>query len=158
MKTIWWIRRDLRLRDNQALTAALNHGDQVIPLFILDPTLQQSGYVGPQRLAFLYAGLADLDEALRQKGSRLIIRAGDPAEQLTQLVAATGATAVYAEADVSPYARRRDRQVAAQLPLYLTDGLTVLPAGAILKENGEPYTVYTPFSKKWKSQPWSRAI
>jgi len=158
MKTIWWIRRDLRLRDNQALTAALNHGDQVIPLFILDPTLQQSGYVGPQRLAFLYAGLADLDEALRQRGSRLIIRAGDPVEQLARLVAATDATAVYAEADVSPYARRRDRQVAAQLPLYLTDGLTVLPAGAILKENGEPYTVYTPFSRKWKSQPWSRAI
>ena len=73
---IWWIRRDLRLTDNQALFAALDHGDQVLPVFILDPKLLSSPYVGPKRLAFLLEGLRVLDADLRERGSRLIVRRG----------------------------------------------------------------------------------
>jgi deoxyribodipyrimidine photo-lyase len=155
---IWWLRRDLRLADNQALTAALENGEQIIPLFILDPVLRQSEYVGAKRLAFLYAGLADLDRSLRQRGGRLIIREGDAAAELARLMDESGATAVYAEADITPYARQRDGRIAQELPLHLTDGLTIQPADAVRKENGDPYTVYTPFSKKWQSQPWRRAL
>ncbi|MCB0202040.1 MAG: deoxyribodipyrimidine photo-lyase, partial [Anaerolineae bacterium] len=62
MKTsIWWIRRDLRLTDNQALAAAQSVGDQVVPVFIIDPRLLKSQYVGEKRLAFLFAGLRSLD-------------------------------------------------------------------------------------------------
>jgi deoxyribodipyrimidine photo-lyase len=157
-RLIWWIRRDLRLADNQALTAALANGEQIIPLFILDPVLRQSDYVGAKRLAFLYAGLADLDRALRERGGRLIVREGEAAAELARLMAESGATAVYAEADVSPYARKRDGRIAAQLPLHLSGGLTIQPPDAVRKENGDPYTVYTPFSKKWKSQSWRRLL
>ena len=71
---LWWLRRDLRLTDNQALAAALAHADRVIPVFVLDPTLLDSPYVGPKRVAFLLGGLRRLDEDLRARGSRLIVR------------------------------------------------------------------------------------
>jgi deoxyribodipyrimidine photo-lyase len=152
--TIWWIRRDLRLSDNQALTAALQLGGQVIPVFILDPQLLASGYVGQKRLAFLFAGLRILDASLRQRGSALIVRRGDPLEQLQLLCAETGAERIYAEADYSPYARRRDKRAAANLPLTLFSGLTVHPPEVLLKVDGTPYKVFTPFSLFWRSLPF----
>jgi deoxyribodipyrimidine photo-lyase len=147
---IWWIRRDLRLRDNQALQAALEHGAQVIPLFILDPRLWASDYVGPKRLTFLIDGLRHLDNALREKGSRLILRRGEPAAVLSAVIEETGATAIFSEEDISPFARKRDARVGKTLPLKLTSGLTVQPIGLIRKKNGQPYTVFTPFSKAWR--------
>ncbi len=150
---IWWVRRDLRLGDNQALAAALAHGGPVIPLFILDPALWASAYVGEKRLAFLLGGLRQLDAALRERGSRLLVRSGAPHEALAGLLAESGADAIFAEADYSPYARRRDGRVAARLPLHLVDGLTVRPPGTVLKADGRPYTVFTPFSRAWKALP-----
>ena len=150
MKTsIWWIRRDLRLTDNQALAAAQSVGDQVVPVFIIDPRLLKSQYVGEKRLAFLFAGLRSLDADLRARGSRLIVRRGDPAGELYRLAEQSGATTVCAEEDVSPYARQRDQSVVERLPLHLTGGLTVQPPGAVLKADGSPYTVFTPYSKRW---------
>ncbi len=83
MKTvIWWIRRDLRLDDNQALAAAMAQAEVIVPLFILDPKLIASTYSSPGRLAFLLNGLRALDADLRQKGSFLVVRQGDPLEML----------------------------------------------------------------------------
>ena len=147
----WWIRRDLRLGDNQALSSALAHADQVIPVFILDPRLLISPYAGDKRVAFLFEGLRRLDADLRKRGSRLIVREGDPVEQLAALVSEFGADAVFAEEDVSPYARRRDACVAAQLPLRLVSGMVVHPPGAVVKADGKPYTVFTPFSRAWRA-------
>jgi deoxyribodipyrimidine photo-lyase len=150
---LWWIRRDLRLSDNQALAAALAAAEQVVPVFVLDPALLASPYAGDKRLAFLFDGLRSLDADLRQRGSRLIVRQGEPAAQLARLLGETGANAIFAERDVTPYARRRDEQVAAQLPLHVTGGLTMHPPSAVVKEDGSPYTVYTPFSKRWLALP-----
>lgn len=150
---LWWIRRDLRLSDNQALSAALAAAEQVIPVFVLDPALLASPYTGDKRLAFLFDSLRSLDADLRQRGSRLIVRQGEPAAQLAPLLAETRADAIFAEADVTPYARRRDEQVKVQLPLRLTRGLTVQRPSAVLKDDGAPYTVFTPFSKRWLSLP-----
>ncbi len=150
---IWWIRRDLRLCDNQALTAALASADQVAPVFVLDPALLASTFVGDKRLAFLFDGLRSLDANLRQRGSRLLVRQGDPAVELARLAAETGAEAIFAEGDVTPFARSRDERVKAQLPLKLTRGLTVQRSSAVVKDDGSPYTVYTPFSKRWLSLP-----
>ena len=148
---IWWIRRDLRLADNSALTAALAMADQVIPLFILDPHLAQAPTTGAKRLAFLLNGLRSLEADLARRGSRLIFRQGDPQTVLADLVAVTGAGAIVAQADVSPYARRRDAAVAAHLPLQLTPGVTVFPSDVVTKADGSPYTVFTPFSRAWKA-------
>ena len=155
--TIWWIRRDLRLRDNQALGAALQKGERVIPLFIMDPILTESHPRPEKRLNFLWGGLRALSEGLHQRSSRLVLRRGDPVHQLTSLVAETRATAIFAEEDFTPYAKKRDQRILAQLPLNLTPGLTVLPVGSVLKADGNPYTVYTPFSKSWNSFPLPQA-
>ncbi len=152
--SIWWIRRDLRLTDAPALHAASQQADTVLPVFILDPKLLRSRYVGEKRLAFLFAGLRALDADLRTRGSQLILRQGDPAQEMERLCAEHAVGAVYAEADVSPFARQRDANVAQRLGdrLHLTGGLTIRPLNSTRKEDGSPYTVFTPFSKRWKSQ------
>jgi deoxyribodipyrimidine photo-lyase len=154
MKTaIWWARRDLRLTDNQALTAALAHADQVMAVFILDPVLLAAPDAGEKRVAFLFGGLRALDADLRARGSRLIVRRGDPADELAALVAESGGDAIFAEEDAWPYGQRRDAGVAETLPLHLVGGLTVHPPEIVLKADGTPYTVFTPFSRKWKTFP-----
>jgi deoxyribodipyrimidine photo-lyase len=150
---IWWVRRDLRLNDNDALRAALAHSAEVVPVFVLDPTLLAAPDVAAKRVAFLCGGLRALDADLRARGSRLIVRRGDPAVELARLVAETGAQALYAEADPWPHARRRDAAIAAQLPLRLLSGLTAQPFDLILKADRKPYTVFTPFSRAWKALP-----
>lgn len=148
---IWWIRRDLRLKDNQALAAALAYADRVVPVFVLDPALLSSPYVGDQRLAFLLGGLRQLDADLRARGSQLIVRRGDPVDELAVLLAESGAGAIFAEEDFSSFARRRDAGVAKKLPLHLCGGLTAQHPASVLKADGAPYTVFTPFSRAWKA-------
>lgn len=151
---VWWIRRDLRLQDNQALGAALAAAEQVVPLFVDDPFFARSRHFSERRQAFLWQNLAALDADLRQRGSRLIVRQGAPAEVLAQVVAETGATAVFAEEDWSPYARRRDTAVAQVVPLHLVEGLVVHHPQTVLKRDSTPYTVFTPFKKRaWLAQP-----
>ncbi|MBN2390380.1 MAG: deoxyribodipyrimidine photo-lyase [Anaerolineae bacterium] len=151
--TIWWIRRDLRLSDNQALHAALAHSHYVLPVFVLDPALWNSDYAGDKRRAFLLSGLQTLDADLRARGSYLIVRHGRPDEELARLRQETGAETVFAEADVSPYARHRDSRVAAKVPLHLVGGLTVHPPEAVCKRDGGVYAVYTPYSRAWRALP-----
>ncbi len=147
MISLWWIRRDLRLADNPALHAALQHG-AVVPVFILDPRFDSAS---PRRRDFLYAGLRALAEDLRARGSYLAIRNGHPLDVLRQLLAETGATAIYAEEDYTPYARARDELIARSLPLTLVQGQTVHHPLALLKPDERPYTVFTPYSKVWKA-------
>lgn len=150
---LWWIRRDLRLADNQALHAAFSRASHVVPVFIFDPALLNSPYTGSKRLAFLLEGLRTLQAQLQARNSQLIIRQGKPQTELAKLISESGAKAIFAEADYSPYARRRDTTVAQYLPLHLTGGVTVHPPDAVVKKDGSPYTVYTPFSKAWKALP-----
>jgi len=152
MKTIiWWIRRDLRLHDNPALDHALMHGDLVIPLFILDPHLLSHPH--SNRDLFLFNALQSLDKNLRAKGSRLIIRNGKPLELLREVLQKSNAHLITAEADHSPYAKKRDDQIGHTLPLVTLTGLTVHPPQVVRKADGSPYTVYTPYAKVWKSLP-----
>jgi deoxyribodipyrimidine photo-lyase len=150
--SIWWIRRDLRLEDNPALALASQAGS-VIPVFILDDHLLTKN--APRRQNFLFQGLKSLDQDLRRAGSRLIVRRGDPPEQFTRLVAETHADFIFAGEDYTPYARRRDAKVSEQLPLRLVPGLSLHPPAAVLKNDGTPYTVFTPFKRKWMTLPLS---
>ncbi len=150
---IWWIRRDLRLSDNQALAEAMAQAGCVVPVFILDPSLLESTRVGEKRLAFLFDGFRALDAQLRSRGSRLILRQGSPVEELHALCDQTGAEGIFAEEDVSPCARHRDERVRRVLPLSTLPGLTVHPCSVLRKTDGSPYTVFTPFSRMWQSLP-----
>jgi deoxyribodipyrimidine photo-lyase len=147
MTSIWWIRRDLRLTDNPTLRAALEAGD-VVPVFILDPAFSTQS---PRRRSFLHEGLSALDKDLRARNSYLVTRHGNPLEVLRQLIQETNATTIFAEEDYTPYARKRDSLVASQLPLQLILGQTVHHPEFVKKADGKPYTIYTPYSKVWKS-------
>ena len=148
---IWWIRRDIRIDDNPALQEVVNHSTHLVPLFILDPTIL--AHPAALRKSFLYDGLRELDASLRKHGSQLLVISGDPLTVLKEVIAVTGADAVYAEADYSPYSRKRDHIIAENLPFWLVHGLTVFPPGLIEKHNGCPYTVYSHFSRAWKALP-----
>ncbi len=152
MTSIWWIRRDLRLTDNAALHAALEAGS-VVPVFILDPAFAHSS---SRRRDFLYEGLHALDQELRARGSQLFVRSGTPVEVLKQFLVDTEADAICAEEDFTPYARRRDGQIARFLPLRLVHGQTTHHPLHVVKADGKPYTVYTPYSKAWKTRLPSR--
>ncbi len=151
---LWWVRRDLRLADNEALAAALASAEAVLPVFVRDPALVDHSNMAEKRLAFLYGGLRALDADLRDRGSHLVVRTGEPSQELARLASEVGATAVFAEADATPFARRRDARVANAVNLVQLDGLTVHPPGDVVKADGAPYTVYTPFMKAWKARPF----
>lgn len=152
---LWWIRRDLRLTDNQALQAACAAAPNVIPLFVLDPNLLTWRYHrhAASRRAFLFHGLRRLDATLRERGSRLVVRAGDPTEILPAAVRETGAVAVCAEGDTNPYARARDGRLRDRVPLRLLPGLVLHHPDEIRKADGGPYTVFTPFARTWRTRP-----
>jgi len=149
---IWWLRRDLRLADNEALAAAAR-ARRMIPVFILDPALLDGPAASPQRVAFLLDGLRRLDDDLRACGSRLVVRRDRPVTALAELVAETGASVVYAQEDYSDYAKRRDAAVERLLPLRHAGSIAVRPSGTVLKADGSPYTVFTPFKRAWLAQP-----
>ncbi|MBG0788587.1 MAG: deoxyribodipyrimidine photo-lyase [Anaerolineaceae bacterium] len=148
---IWWIRRDLRLQDNPALSAALDGAQQLIPLFILEPEMLPKA--APKRRAFLLNALADLDAQLSALGSRLILRNGPAADALPALVTELGGAHVFAQEDFSPLARERDKAIARQLDLTLTPGEVLQHPTAILKSDGTPYVVFTPYKRKWLEHP-----
>ena len=107
---IVWFRRDLRLSDHPALTEAIAGARSVVPLFILDEQLLSK--VAPARAWFLQRTLVELERVLRERGSGLLVRGGDPAETVPQLARELGADVVLASSDVTSYARARDARVA----------------------------------------------
>jgi len=150
--SIWWIRRDLRLEDNFALEQASLAG-AVIPVFILDDHLL--GRNAPRRQNFLFQGLSVLDQELKKIGAGLVLRRGNPLEELARLISETGAEIICAEEDYSPYARRRDFQIGRFLPLRLTPGMTLHHPKIVTKMDGSPYSIFTPYKNKWMSLPIS---
>lgn len=146
---ILWFRRDLRLDDHQALIRALSTGP-VLPLFIVDPVFADAG--GPRQAA-LASALANLDVAT---GGALSIRRGKPSDVLVELAAAIGATEVHVSRDYGPYGHSRDAEVASALraagcQLIGTGSNYLVPPGGVLKDDGTPYAVFTPFRRRWKS-------
>jgi deoxyribodipyrimidine photo-lyase len=156
--TVMWFRRDLRLADNPALLAALeaarSTGDGVVGLYVLDDTLWPRA--GANRLAHLRASLRSLDEAC---GGSLVVRRGDPAQVLPDVVREAGATEVHAAASHEPYGRRRDDRVEAALaeqdvPLVRTGSAYAVSPGRLRTQAGSPYQVFTPFRTAWLEHGW----
>ncbi len=124
----------------------------MVPVFILDPRLLAKP--AAKRQAFLFNGLQTLKKELNDLGSGLIIRQGDPAIELPRLATEINSGKVFAETDISPYAQRRDTIVAQVVDLHLEDGLGIHPVDAIVRPDGKPYTVFTPYSRAWKALPY----
>jgi deoxyribodipyrimidine photo-lyase len=148
---IVWFRADLRLDGNPAWAAATSSHDRVVALFVLDRRLWQPA--GEHRRRLLAAHLEALDERLAGRGGRLRVEEGDPAEVVPALAGGLGADEVHWNADVGRYAGARDGRVAARLGESVVRhwGRYVHPPGTILTAAGDPYRVFTPFSRVWES-------
>ncbi len=151
--TLLWFRRDLRLGDNPALHAALAAGDDVLPVFVLDPRLLATGGVRTQRL------LASLSALRDATGGALAIRRGDPTEVIPGLAREVGAAEVHVTAETTTYGRGRDARVSARLAaegrrLVATGSPYAVDPGDVLTRAGTPYQVFTPFSRAWRDHGW----
>ena len=159
LHTVMWFRRDLRLADNPALVEAAA-ADGVLPLFVLDPALW--GPAGPSRRAYLCASLRALDASLRRRRAALQVVRGKPERQVPLAAREVGARAVHVAADFGPYGRRRDDAVAAALPagvdLVRTGSPYAVAPGRVLNGSGQPYRVFTPFSRAWAQHGWRDPI
>ena len=147
---IVWFRRDLRVTDHPALSMAVANARSVIPLYVLDERLLGDSVSAPARTWFLLRSLAELDAALRARGSGLLLRTGRPEEVVPRLAHETGASVILATRDVSPFSHRRDQAVAAALErdgrrLRLQPGLLLAEPESMLTAAGRPYSVFTPF-------------
>lgn len=143
----WWIRRDIRLQDNQTLQAALKDALRLVPLFIIEPALMDSA--APKRRAFLLNALADLDDQLRSLGSRLVVRQGPAVEVLPELTHELDDAPVFAQEDFSPFADSRDKSLRNQINLTLLPGQVLRDPDSVLKADNDPYMVFTPYSHRW---------
>ncbi|HQU71681.1 MAG TPA: deoxyribodipyrimidine photo-lyase, partial [Calditrichia bacterium] len=155
-KVIFWFRRDLRLEDNTALYRALKSGHPVVPLFIFDThILDALEDRRDQRVRFIHQTLAELDQRLRQHGSSLQIRHGKPVEVWRELINELDPAAVFTNRDYEPYARQRDEAVADLLQkndIYFYDykDQVIFEKDEVLTQQGTPYTVYTPYRRRWE--------
>jgi deoxyribodipyrimidine photo-lyase len=153
MAAIVWFRRDLRVHDHPALRRALAEHDEIVPFFCLDDRLLHGRHASGPRTQFMLECLADLDESL---DGRLVVRRGRPEAELAGVAREAGAEDVYFTADVSPFARQRGRRVheGAGLRLHACPGLTIVDdVGAIETGAGGPYTVFSPFHRRWTGEP-----
>ena len=156
MTAILWLRRDLRLDDFPALSAAHEAGGgEVLPVFAVDPALLRSA--GPVRLACLRDALSHLQESY---DGALVIRTGRPQDVLTSVVREVGATSVHISTETTPYGRARDERIRQELPddvpLVGTGSPYAVTPGRVLNGSGAPYKVFTPFSRSWRDHGWRR--
>nr|WP_309685011.1 deoxyribodipyrimidine photo-lyase [Armatimonas sp.] len=152
-----WFRRTLRLDDNNSLLTALADSASVIPVFVLDPMILSHPDTGARRVAFLYNGLRALDAALRERGSYLVLRHGNPTEELGRLAEESGATALYYSQEYEPAGRARDARVCTALRLESNaclDHLLSEPE-SVKTKTGTPYTVFTPYFRVWQEQAFA---
>jgi deoxyribodipyrimidine photo-lyase len=151
-----WFRRDLRLRDNPALAEACADGD-VLPVFVVDPTFEATG--APRR-ALLHDCLAALTEAT---GGALVVRHGDPVDEIPALADAVDASTVFVAKDYGPYGRCRDEAVADALRgsgrrFRGVGSPYAVDPGRVVKADGTPYSVFTPYSRRWREHGWPEPI
>ena len=151
---IVWFRRNLRLDDNLPLDAALRAHDGVVPVFVLDDHYLTEDF-SPPRLRFLAESLRELESDLAAKGSRLLFRKGPAGEALASLARETDADAVYSHLDHEPHgaelAREAEAALAAQgTKLRLLPDLHLVLPGSLRTEAGKPFTVYTPYARRWR--------
>jgi deoxyribodipyrimidine photo-lyase len=150
---IVWFRHDLRLADNPALQAALDHGGPVVPVFIWSPDEEGGFAPGGASRWWLHHSLAALAQALDERGSRLLIRRGPALDVLLQLIRETDASAVFWNDRYEPAALQRDLRIRSTLDhagieAAATTGAVLYEPWAIHNKAGKPYQVFTPF---WKA-------
>ncbi|MFE3035013.1 cryptochrome/photolyase family protein [Streptomyces canus] len=149
---------DLRLHDHPPLTAALDGTEQVVPLFVRDRAVDAAGFAAPNRLAFLADCLRDLDDGLRERGGRLVLRSGDLVDQVRKVAAEADADEVHMTSDVSAHAHRREERLRRALEaegvrLHVHDTVTTAVApGVVVPAGSDHFAVFTPYFRRWSQE------
>ena len=153
-RSIFWFRRDLRLADNPALLACLDEADEVIPLFILDDEISERA--GDHRIAFLANSLRALNDSL---GGALHVISGNPVEVLSNLMKRYETTSIHSAFPFAPYGNARDEELrGAGIKLEQLGSSYAVAPGRVLKGDGTPYKVYTPFYRGWLAHGWRAPV
>ncbi|HRI20159.1 MAG TPA: deoxyribodipyrimidine photo-lyase [Panacibacter sp.] len=154
---IMWFRRDLRLHDNAALYHALKSGNPVLPIFIFDKNiLSDLEDKADRRVAFIHAALCEMQQQLTLQGSSLEVYYGYPPEVYKDLLFKYKIDKVFTNHDYEQYAIDRDNGITALLQehgalIETYKDQVILEKNEVLKDDGKPYTVFTPYSRKWKA-------
>jgi len=153
---IFWFRRDLRLIDNIALYSALNENNDVQPIFIFDENiLNKLENKFDARVNFIYNQLVEINKYLIKEGGRLLVLSGKPIEVFKDLLRKNRIEKVYVNDDYEPYAVKRDAEIekflkSENVEFIVKKDAVIFHKNDILKSDNTPYTVFTPYSKKWK--------
>ncbi len=154
---VFWFRRDLRLADNAGLYHALKVTKNVLPVFIFDKNiLDKLEDKKDARVSFIYDTIADIQENLLATGNTLHVLYDTPVRAFETLLKKYNIEKVFTNEDYENYARERDEEITALLKKH--DALfesfkdqVIFSKDEVLKDDGKPYTVFTPYSRKWKA-------
>jgi deoxyribodipyrimidine photo-lyase len=152
--SVFWFRRDLRIEDNTALFHALNSGFPVLPVFIFDNNIINELKPDDARISFIYKQLNTINSKLEMHGCSLKIIRSNPFDAFEQLIKKFEILGVYSNRDYEPYAMMRDAEIENLLKekaihFHQFKDQVIYEKNEILKANGVPYTIYTPYKNQW---------
>ena len=152
--SIFWFRRDLRLNDNCGLFHALSSDKKVLPIFIFDDTILSKLPENDARVNFIHQELENINKLLKLAGSSLAVFKGTPIDVYKNILEKFSIEAVYTNHDYEPYAIKRDSQIkdflsTKEIQFKSYKDQVIFERNEIVKKDGTPYKVYTPYSKKW---------
>lgn len=153
----FWFRRDLRIEDNAGLYHALKSQQSILPIFIFDRNILDELEADDARVTFIHKTLARLQQQIQKLGSTIDIRYGKPLDIWRELIAEYEIESVFTNHDYEPYALQRDEAIKELLGKYDVSFYTykdhlIFEKDEVLKKDGLPYTVFTPYSKQWRKK------
>jgi deoxyribodipyrimidine photo-lyase len=154
-KSLCWIRRDLRLHDHFALREALNQADECLVVFIFDKLiLNKLQNINDSRITFIMDSLRDIEEILQKYGSSLLVRYGDPVEEIPKTISEFKIDGLFFNKDYEPYAKKRDDEIVKilrsnDIDVFQYKDHVFYEKKEILNGSGEIYKVFTPYKNKW---------
>ncbi|MFN5415422.1 MAG: cryptochrome/photolyase family protein [Flavobacteriia bacterium] len=157
MKTLFWHRRDLRIEDNSGLYYALKNSDCVQAIFIFDSEILNKLEKNDQRVLFIYREIEKLKQKYKDLGSDLHVFYGNPVEIIPLLCDENQINTLCTNKDYEPYAIQRDKTIFDILKAKGVDFIAkkdhvIFEKNEILKGDGSPYTIFTPYSRRWKEK------
>ena len=156
MTALFWHRRDLRIDDNKGLFDALKQNEIVHPIFIFDKSILDKLPNNDQRILFIYQEIESLKKNYQNLGSDLWVYYGEPSEIIPKIAQELNCSSVYFNNDYEPYALQRDQEIQVSLNKIKIEFIgkkdhVIFEKNEVLKDDGKPYTIFTPYSRKWKA-------
>ena len=155
--SIFWFRRDLRLHDNHGFFQSLKQSESVLPIFIFDTAILDKLRTNDKRVSILFDRLKTLNQELEKIGKKIHVLHGNPIDIFESLLETTTLEACFTNTDYEPYARERDTSVKQMLArknvhFHSFKDQVIFEKSEILSNVGKPYSVYSPYMRKWKSK------